>query len=207
MKHFTPEEDSYIKAHYLTTPASRIAKQLGRSEGTVRQRLQLLGITVPPEIAQAFKRNTQFTKGSSPINKGKKWKDFMSAEGMAASRKTTFRKGQSVHNEKHDGAISIRNDKTGRQYKWIRISKGVWRMLHVYLWEQANGKVPEGCVIIFKDADSLNVELANLQCVTLRENMLRNSLWKVYPRDIAETIQLRGALNRQINKHLKTLHK
>lgn len=116
-----------------------------------------------------------------------------------------FKKGGLPHNTKHNGAIVIRTDtKTRRKYKWIRISKGKWEMLHVRIWKKAGRKIPEGTIIVFKDKDPMNCVLKNLERITLAENMQRNTLHN-YPKPIAQVIQLQGALTRKINKGLKKL--
>ena len=45
----------------------------------------------------------------------------------------------------------------------------------------------------------LDVRLDNLECITRRENMARNTVHNL-PKPLAETIQLLGALNRQIRR-------
>jgi hypothetical protein len=42
---------------------------------------------------------------------------------------------------------------------------------HHYVWEQANGPVPKGYMLIFKDGDRTNCELENLALVSRAENV------------------------------------
>jgi hypothetical protein len=58
--------------------------------------------------------------------------------------------------------------------------------------------------VAFMDRNTMNCNVANLEILTSAELLKRNSLHN-YPIPIARAIQLRGALNRQINKHLKRL--
>ena len=62
----------------------------------------------------------QFVKGRISFNKGKKWSEYMSAEGQANSRKTTFKKGNVPPNRKPIG--SERVDKNG--YILIKVQDG-----------------------------------------------------------------------------------
>ncbi len=68
---------------------------------------------------------------------------------------------------------------------------------------QANGTIPEKHVVTFKPGTRTNVEdeitLDRLECISQRENMMRNTLHR-YPKEIAHAIQMRGALNRRINR-------
>lgn len=182
-----------------------MAKMLARTEGSARQRMKLLGIVVPPEIVQKFKEESRIKKGNVPMNKGRKLSEWCPSESIEGMKKTMFRKGHQPHNTKEDGAITIRPDNRGVNYKWIRISLNNWKMLHVKVWEDANGPAPKGKVIAFRNKDTMDCRLENLMLLTRKENMLRNSVHNYGP-EIAKAVQLRGALNRQINKHLKKLN-
>ncbi len=204
MRFFTPDEDQFLRDNYLTIPAKRMAKMLGRTEGTARQRMKLLGIVVPPEVVQRFKEESYIKKGNVSFNKGKKQTDYCSPEAIAKSAKTRFKKQGLPANTLYDGAIVSRRDKTGRNYKWIRISQAHWKMLHVYNWEQVHGPIPQDMIVVFKDKDCSNCEVSNLEMITRAQNMKRNTLHN-YPKEIVTTIQLLGAMKRQINKQTKKI--
>ena len=197
----TKEEDQFIQANHLTMPQKRMAKELNRSHQFVKDRMNKYGL-YDKQRARQFAKESQLKKGNVPQNKGKKWDEFMSKEGQRASRRTTFKKGNEPVNTKFNGAVSLREDKTGRTYKYIRISKAKWELYHRYRWMKFRGKIPKNHLIVFKDGDSMNCKLSNLEMITLEENMKRNT-YHNYPKPIAQLIQLRGALNRQINKHEK----
>jgi hypothetical protein len=204
MRKFSLKEDQFLKDNYHRIPAKRMAKMLGRSEGTARQRMKLLGIIVPPEIVEKFRLESRFKKGAAPVNKGKKQTDFMSKEAIERTKNTRFKKGQLPHNSKSDNAISIRADKSGAVYKYIRISKGKWALLHRYNWEKKHGKIPKGLNLVFRDRDTMNCDISNLEALTNAQLMKRNSVHNL-PKPLAGIVQLRGVLNRQIRKHLKNI--
>lgn len=54
---------------------------------------------------------------------------------------------------------------------------------HVYVWEQANGPVPEGMVILFKDGNRQNCELDNLTLVSKAERL---RLTQLHYREVPE---------------------
>jgi hypothetical protein len=64
MRFFTPEEDDFLRQNYMTIPTKRMSLTLGRSESSARQRMALIGIVVPEEVAEMFKKQSQFKKGS-----------------------------------------------------------------------------------------------------------------------------------------------
>jgi hypothetical protein len=59
-------------------------------------------------------------------------------------------------------------------------------------------------VVRFKDGQRTtnvaDITLDRLECITQRENMRRNSNWTKYPVEVARLVQLKGAINRQINR-------
>lgn len=204
MRRFTEEEDQFIKDHYLSLPAFFMEKLLGRPKGTVRQRIPLLGLTIPDAIKSAFIKDGFFKKGTVPANKGKKLIDYVSPEKIGNIKRTQFKKGQKPKNTLHDHAVVKRKDKTGVTYLYIRVSLSKWVPLQRYVWQQKHGIIPEGHNIIFKDRNTLNCNIDNLEIVSNAQLMILNSAHRFGP-EIFKIIQLRGALNRQINKRLKQL--
>ena len=126
---------------------------------------------IEPDIAWKKKqldKQGRFLPGHTPWNKGIKGLDI-------GGKETRFKKGNEPHNTKYDGCITVRHHKrTNEKYKYIRIAKGKWVLLHRYIWEQHKGKIPQGYVIRFKDGDTLNCAIDNLECISRKENLVRN---------------------------------
>ena len=204
MRRFTKKEDQFLRDNYLTTPACRISKILGKSKVAASQRMKLLGLIVPSKIIDQFKEDSRIKKGNCPANKGKRQIEFMSSAGIENTKATRFSQGHLPHNTKSDLCITTRTDNRGIKYKFIRISLSKWMPLHRYNWEHKNEPIAKGLKLIFKDGNTMNCDISNLELLTSRELMKRNSLHN-YPKPIAQAIQLRGALNRQIRKHIKNI--
>lgn len=198
MRKFTPQEDQFILDNYLTMPMKRISKHLGRADSVARQRLKLLGYEVPKEVAQRFALASRRKPGDVPVNKGVP----MSEATREKVKRTWFRKGQLPHNTKADGVIVTRNDKTGKPYQYIRIKKAKWELLHRHLWRQHHRRIPRGMIVAFKDGNTMNCVIDNLELITRQENMRRNSVQNL-PTELRKAKQLIGVLNRKINKHVK----
>jgi len=103
--------------------------------------------------------STQFKKGRETWNKNMK--------GMHLSRATEFHKGHLPTNHKHTGAISIRNDKCGKQSRWIKVSgviqgKHKWIPCARYLWEKENGPIPDGKIVAHTNGDTMDDRPKNL---------------------------------------------
>lgn len=81
-----------------------------------------------------------------------------------------------------------------------------WRGVHVIVWEAANGPLPKGHAIVFKNGDKRDIRLENLACITRRELMARNTVHNL-PKPLAQTVQLLGALNRQLRRRTDACEK
>jgi hypothetical protein len=197
MRFFTKKEDAFLKRNYKKVPAKRMAKMLGRSESTARQRMKLLGLVVPTEIIEKFKRDSQIKPGNVPQNKGKR----MPKEVYEKVKGTMFKKGDTPINHKEVGSKRVSKD----GYLEIKTREpNKWEHYHRLMWEETFGKIPKGMIVRFVTPDKLNVHPFNLELIDRRQHMLKNSYHR-FGTEIAKAIQLRGALTRQINKHIKNL--
>lgn len=119
-----------------------------------------------------------FQKGHAPHNKGKKVHEYASPEAIERMRGTQFKKGDLPHNTRKNGDISVRRDKSGREYYYMRVSLGKWELLHRLIYEKHHGPIPDGMAVRFRDGDTSNLSLANLELISLQENAVRNQNWK-----------------------------
>lgn len=200
IKPFTTEQEAKINAEYLTTPIKRLATQMAIHEGRIRRYLKREGHAVPREVVEKHKADSRLKPGNVSFNKGKKQSEYMTPEAIARTVKTRFKKGHTPHNTKPgNGMIVERADKSGRIYQYIRISKAKWELLHRVVWERKHGPIPEGMIITFKDGNSLNCELDNLEQISMEENMLRNSRHD-FPYEIIPSMILSKQLDQTIQK-------
>lgn len=174
-----PQEDKFILDNYLSIPVKTMAKMLNRSGCFVNKRISELKLIIPTEIIEQRKLLYQKKSGCIPFNKGLKQHEFMSAEAIEKTKLTRWKKGNIPHNTKDsDGIISIRHlsdNNDSRPYKYIRLSLGKWYPLHQYLWEQQHGKLKKSMCLWFKDGNTMNCSLDNLEEISRKENLNRNS--------------------------------
>lgn len=206
---WTVEEDRAVRERYPTTHTRTLALEIGRTEKAVYQRAVNLGLLKSPDYlasdeAARFRRGicrspaTAFKPGHTTWNKGTHW----NAGGR--SGETRFKKGQKPVTYVPVGTERVTKD--GILQRKVTDHLGTprdWRAVHTLLWEEHNGPLPAGHLVVFKDGNRQNIAIGNLEALSRSENMKRNSYHNRYPKEIAKLIQLRGALNRQINKRVK----
>jgi len=151
------------------------------------------GRIIEPSVANQFK------PGHTPHNKGKQ----ISAEIYEKVAPTMFKKGNKPANTKPNGTINVRADSSGRLYQYIKIKDCQWELLQRHVWAQANGEIPTGSVVIFLDGNYLNCELSNLQVISRKENMARNTIQR-FPAELQEIMKLTSKLKRKTNGKQQT---
>lgn len=106
-----------------------------------------------------------FPKGHIPHNKGVKGVIY---EG---SKKTWFKKGQAPVNWRPVGSERITVD----GYTEIKVDEpNEWRLKQQFIWEQVNGEIPKGHVVIFGDGDKSNFDIDNLILVSRKKLLVMN---------------------------------
>lgn len=119
-----------------------------------------------------------FEKGKAAFNKGKKQSEFMSPEAIERTKSTRFHKGHLPPNTKPVGYERINVN----GYIEVKIKmrpshpscNDNFVPKHRLVWEQANGPIPEGHIITFKDGNKLNTDLENLMLISQADNAVMN---------------------------------
>jgi len=167
---WTAEMDQLLIDNYWDTTPQAMADMIGNiSEKAVKRRMKVLGLILPPERIRERVEQTRIQKGNIPWNKGLHYPSHPNAVA------TQFKKGQKPHNTRYEGHVSFRIDKDlNRWYCHIQ-KNGRYIHLQRHVWEEANGPIPEGMIIRFKNGNSLDCRLCNLELISRRENAIRNA--------------------------------
>lgn len=207
-KLWSDEEIAVLVVRYPHEPTGVIAEDLGRNFVQVYNKCHQLGLRKTPEFLSSAGRDriqnlsqvaNRFKPGFEPWNKG------ISFDSGGRSHETRFKPGSNPKNTLVVGSYRI--EKNGILQLKISDSRGNaskrWRSVHELVWIEANGPVPEGHLVIFRRGQTTNkleeITLDRIECISRSENMRRNSVHNL-PKQLAELVQLRGVLNRQINK-------
>jgi hypothetical protein len=215
---WTEAEDQVLRARYPDELAANLVGPLGHPLTSVYQRARKLGI----EKSQAFRSSeksgqilrgrtnpamvaTQIQKGAKPWNKGIKG----SCGNHPNCRATQFRKGElqgraakvvqplGAERVTKDGILQrkVNNDMPFQRR---------WKSVHSLVWEAAHGPIPPGHKVVFlpgqNSSMAAQITPEKLELVTHGELMRRNSYHTRYPKELGLVIQMRGQLNRKINR-------
>lgn len=205
---WTTEQEVHLRARYPHEKTEQIAADLDRPMYSVYNKAYALGLKKSAEYlaspdAQRLRRGDnvgaayRFPKGHVPANKGVKGVCY---EGC---KPTQFKPGQKPHTWKPIGTERL--SKEGylqRKMADTGCTRRDYVAVHHLIWKEAGRDIPQGHALSFKDGNKTNITLENLELVS-RADLMRRNTYHNYPKEIAQLIQLRGAVQRQINKRSK----
>lgn len=120
-------------------------------------------------------------KGNIPMNKGKKWDEYLTKEQQERARKTTFKKGHKSANaveigEEHMRYSGSKPDDDG--YLFVKVCDGKgnknWIPKQRVIYEQHHGPIPADHKVIFADGNRFNFDIDNLILVSNAEEFIMN---------------------------------
>lgn len=204
-------DDRELRRTYPHVPASAIARSLRRSLVAIYLRAATLGLHKSAAALAAHRRAggdrlrtsgvaTRFPKGHVPANAG------LRRPGWAPGRmkETQFKAGVPSWRLMPIGATRLIDG-----YIYVKVTDVPkvpytvnWKPQHRLLWARAHGPVPKGHALVFRNGDRTDVRLDNLELITRRALMARNTVHNL-PKPLAQAVQLLGTLNRQLRRRTR----
>jgi hypothetical protein len=211
-----------LRSLYSSRPTTEIAPRLNRTVHKVYAKAAALGLKKSPAFFESEEsgrlrkgqtrpgtERTQFPKGHVPANKGLRRPGWFAGRMRETQFQKGARSGKAAKNWRPIGTvqpdsggylrIKVREAVYGAEPTGFGNSR-VWPMYNRYVWEQHNGLIPPKHLVVFRDRDRGNCSIENLELISMAENVRRNRMWGRLPRELAEAIQLNGALKRQIRR-------
>jgi hypothetical protein len=194
---FTRAQVAYVKKIARGRWKPEITRMVNEKFGTGFTLKQIRALMANRRITSGLKG--QFQKGGKPWNAGTK------GQGLTGRNKRSFKPGSIPPNRNpmwherigKDGIIEMkvpeRNPYTGFPTRY--------KAKHVWIWEQANGPVPDGHVVAFRDSDRMNICLENLMLVPRAEllDMNRMKYRESHP-DIKPSIRALAKLKTKVRE-------
>ena len=205
-KKWTDEEKRIVREMYPDHLASEIAAMIGKTVSGVQQMARSMGVRASKErVAETGRRTAQnpnsiasrFGKGHVSWNNGKK----MDPEVYERIKHTMFKKGHVSANRRPVGSERVSVD----GYVEVKVAEpNKWRLKHRVMWEAADGPIPAGHNVQFRNGNSQDVRLENLFLISRTEQMRdKNSIHARYPEELKQLIRLKGSIKRQITEYNK----
>jgi HNH endonuclease len=211
-KRWSEDEIALIRRDYPDRPAREIADALGIKIDILYSKARKLGVTksaafrASERSGRATRDNNlgvqyRFKKGEPSPFKGK-------PRGYPAGETTQFKPGRRDPNYLPIGTVRLLgNGYLSRKVRDDRKGGRNWEAEHRLIWKAAHGPIPSGHVVAFKQGRHTTVlELITLDAVELitrEEHMRRYTLHNLYPKEVVQVIQLKGAVVRQINRRVR----
>lgn len=208
---WSPADDHALRRTFPHTHTATVARQLRRTYTSTAGRAAKLGLhksvaylarhrRTGGERLRIFGARSRFPRGHVPANKG------LRRPGWSPGRmkETQFKPGVPSWRTMAIGSMRLVD---GYVYRKISDTPNVpwtrnWKVEHQLVWERAHGALPAGHVVVFRNSDRTDIRLENLERLTRRELMARNTVHNL-PKPLAQAVQLLGALNRKIRRRTR----
>lgn len=187
--------DKILIENYPIKETADVAAILGIKPKQAYNRAKRLGLHKDLSVFIGLSENGRFAKGHAPFNKGMKQSEFMSEEMIISSARTRFKKGNIPHNTKNIGHEHFQRGGIIA----VKTENG-FVAKHRLLWEKTYGPIPPKHVIRFKNGNSQDIRIENLELVSFSNNMKRNSICNYSP-EIRTAIRSIANINRRIKKY------
>lgn len=140
---------------------------------------------------------TRFQKGLVPWNKG------LHVVAGGRSAETRFKPGQRPHTWKPIGSERVVDGYLQRKVTESGYPPRDWVPVHVLLWREHHGDVPEGHAVRFKNGNKADIRIDNLELLSRAQLLALNSFHNNYPPELKQLVHLKAAIKRQVNRRVR----
>lgn len=201
-KPWTQDECDYLRRVYADTDIRELMRVLCRSDRAIYHKAGELGLArskaylnsqTSGRFTGAEGINTQFKKGHATWNKGLK-----GYQPKGRNLETRFKPGGKPPTWKPVGSFRRVSGDVLQQKIADTGFYTDWQSVHSLIWKRHYGDIPSSHIVVFRDGDTNNIRLDNLELISRAENIRRNSIHN-YPQQIKEVIKLNAKLKRLVS--------
>jgi hypothetical protein len=190
---YTQEQDAFLKRHPILDRS--ILTALFNREFNTEKSVEAIRNHCRRELKMHMVNVTRFKKGIEVWNKG------MKGYCAAGCEKGWFK-------PEHDFLTKGVGYESVKENRWLRIkvtnehkqaSKN-FKAKHRWVWEQHNGKIPDGMIVSFKDNNRLNCDIDNLMLIPRGEfvRLCKSYNWLNEHKELKPVIQTLAKLHEAI---------
>ena len=203
-KYFTQEEDKYIIDHYKCEDAETMAEVLGRNKCSVQHRINRLGLRRRETEKLVF--TPEEDEWLISVIPHYLYKDICAMFSLKFGKSLTVKQLHGhIYNVLHisngnKGNKKFRADKfepigyeytNPRGYSYIKVKDTGnqhedYRAKHQVLYEQYNGSMPDGYIVVFLDGNTQNFNRDNLYAIPKRIHcrLCLDSIYEKHNKDL-----------------------
>ena len=172
----TDEQEEFIRQHQQGLGSQELADLVNGKFGTGFKASQMLSYRRRHNLLSGL--TGRFEKGGDSWNKGLKQEDFMTQAQIEKTKGTRFKKGSIPPNWLPIGSERVTVD----GYVEIKVADGQkqnnYKLKHRVLWQAHHGEIPKGYVVMFKNGNSLDLDIRNLMLVSRGQLAVFNKQYK-----------------------------
>ncbi|OOF51426.1 hypothetical protein BKK54_03170 [Rodentibacter genomosp. 1] len=188
---FTEEHIEFIRLHWDKKPSDliKLFKQkfgLTKHRTVFRKLKKRLGIPSLQHANRYTKAELDFIKENRQLPRCelakqmsvKFGKSYNSRALQILCTKRAWKSGRNGRFQKGDNFVPIGTERLCAFRKIWLVKTGIksYEAKHLYIWRKYHGEIPKGYVIWFKDGDTSNCTLENLEMITRTEMLWRHRL-------------------------------
>lgn len=190
-KPWSNDDIQTLRRLYPDTPGQTLARIFGRDRISIRNAARRHSLRKTADFMASGPG--QFRPGNRSWNQGMKGLDTGGHAGH-------FKPGQRPASWNPVGHERVSQcDILERKVTDTGVTRRDYRSVHSLVWEEHNGPIPAGHIVVFRDGDRRHFDIDNLELISRAENMRRNSIHQLPP-ELAELCRWRGVLTRKLNQ-------
>lgn len=193
-RQYSKEEIEIVKECFPILETAEISKMLGRSQSSIRHKARKLRLTkVSKEGLLYTEEELEFL-----INNYNKIPLEQQSKKLGRTTSALSQKLRELGIWEDLLHKPVGSERIDSGYVLQKQEDGEWRLKHRVVWEKHHGEIPDKFRIHFKDGNTTNTDIENLELISFAESMRKYS-WARYPHELRKVIARLNRLERVLD--------